>query len=247
MLGTRARQRGDPEGDLSRHAEGFAAGRQYRCGWVGRQETGDERRAADDEVLAVVQHEQRWLVAELDGELVDRGGAGRLAGADGGECGAADGVRVRQRRQFDPPHPAGVRIDGLGGDGEGEAGLAHPGRTRQGDEPITAQQTADVGDLAGPPDQRRQLDGQVVSEHVERSQRRERRRQIGVDDLPDVLRALEVLETVLAQVDQRRVGREPISDQRRSRRGHQHLTAVPAVADPRRAVERGTDVVAAVA
>ena len=62
----------------------------------------------DDEMLAVVQHEQRRLVAELNGELVDRAGAGRLAGTDGGECSATDGVRIRQRRQFDPPHPARV-------------------------------------------------------------------------------------------------------------------------------------------
>jgi len=48
-----------------------------------------------------------------------------------------------------------------------------------------------------------------------------------VSHLPDVLRPLEVPETVSAQVEQGRVGRESIGDQLRSCRRHQDLVAVP--------------------
>ena len=209
------------------HAEGLAAGGQHRRGRIGRQQSGDELGAGGDEVLAVVQDEQRRLVAELGRELVGGGDAGHLAGAEGGQRGATDGVRIGERRQLDPPHAAGLRVDGLGGDGQGEAGLADPGRTGQRHQPLACQQAAHVGDLAGPPDQRRELDRQVVAERVERPQRRERRRQVRVDELPDVLGASEVLEAVQAEIDQRRPGREAVGDQRRGRRRHQHLTAVP--------------------
>ena len=114
-----------------------------------------------------------------------------------------------------------------------------PRRARQRHQPLAVEQDRDTRrSRPVSPDERCQLDRQVVAERVERAQRRERRRQIRVNHLPDVLGPPEVLETVPAQVEQGRAGRKAIGDQLRRRRRHQDLTAVPAVADPAATVER---------
>ena len=158
------------------------------------------------------------LVAELDRQLVNDGTARNLAGAQRGQRGPTDGVRIGQRGQLDPPHAARLRVECLRGHGEGEAGLADAGRTGQRHQPLPRQHFAHLDDLAPPTDERCELDREVVVEHVERAQRRKRRRQIGVDQLPDVLRGSEVLEAVQPEISQRRPHRETIGHQRRGRR-----------------------------
>ena len=59
---------------------------------------------------------------------------------------------------------------------------------------------AERGDVVLPADQRRQLDGKVVTVRVERAQRRMRGGQLRVDDLPHALGTAEVLEPVHAEV-----------------------------------------------
>ena len=73
--------------------------------------------------------------------------------------------------ELDPPHsvePAIARRRGVGG----EPGLAGSTGARDRDESLTAQQLVDGGQFGLTTDERRQLDGQVVGDAVERTQRR---------------------------------------------------------------------------
>jgi hypothetical protein len=138
----RAAHRRDPPGDLPGHPEGLAAGGQHRGGRIGRQDSGDEVGAGRHEVLTVVQDEQRRLVAERGRQLVGDGHAWGLTSAESGQGGAIDGARIGQGCQLDPPHPAGLRVDCLGGCRLGQAGLAHASRTGQRHQPLAGQQVA---------------------------------------------------------------------------------------------------------
>ena len=60
----------------------------------------------------------------------------------------------------------------------------------------------ELGDLGPPPDQRRQLHGQVLPVRVQRRQRRELGRQIRVHQLPDPFRAPEILQPVATEIGQ---------------------------------------------
>jgi hypothetical protein len=237
-----AAHRWHPPGDLTRHAEALAARRQHRCGRIGDQQRGDELGAAVDKMLTVVQHEQRRLITELDGELLSRGSTGRLASAERGQGGATDGTRIGQGRQLHPPHAARLRVQGLDGDRQCETSLPHPRRPRQRDQPLAGEQVADLGDLAGSADQRCQLDRQVVVEQVQGPERRKRRREIRVDQLPDVFGSPEILEPMLAEVDDCGPRREVVVDQSRGRCRQQHLPAVPSGPNPGAAVERLAEV-----
>ena len=96
-LRARAAHRRDPPGDLAR------ARRAVRGWWPAPtstdspQEIRDQLRARGDQVLAVVEDEQRRLVAELDRQLIDDGRRQDLTSAERGQRGATDRARIGQR------------------------------------------------------------------------------------------------------------------------------------------------------
>ena len=93
------------------------------------------------------------------------------------EIAGRDARGIPHLRQLDPPDAVHEAVEHLGGRQLSQTGSCPPLR-RPRSSPVGASRArrGDRGDLVGPPDERRQLDGQVVPVHVERSQGLERRR-----------------------------------------------------------------------
>ena len=72
--------------------------------------SGDELGAVSDEVLTVVQHEQRRLVAERGGELHDTGNARCSAAPSTASAARAAPSSSGHRGELDPPHAAGEAL-----------------------------------------------------------------------------------------------------------------------------------------
>ncbi len=125
----------------------------------------------------------------------------------------------------------------------GEARLAHSANSRDGHQRAGAQCLPDLDQLEIATDERRDLDGEVAAEGVERAHGREVACEIGVDDLEDTDRAGQVAQPVLTEVDEIdamiRVAQQLLGGER-----HEDLAAVGDTHQPRRPVQRGAVVVA---
>ncbi len=128
---------------------------------VGGEQVGGERGDPVDEVLAVVQHEDRRSVAEgsddpagdvRDDDVPQRAGGAHLGDPEqGGERGD-DVLGGPERSELDD-HDRGVGRQ-PGGDRLREAGLAEPARTEDRDQPVAGQEVRDGGEVRLPSDQR---------------------------------------------------------------------------------------------
>jgi len=78
-----------------------------------------------------------------------------------------------------------------------------------------------------------------------RPQRREVGRKVVGNKLKEVLRAIEILQAVLAKIAQRNARREPVGDQLARRAGDEDLATVAGRTDPRRAMHVEADVIMA--
>ena len=110
----------------------------------------------------------------------------------------------------------------------GQTGLADPRRTGQRDEPVGVERAGDGRQLAGPTDQRRRLERQVVTVGIQRPQRREVASQFRVRELVHQLRSDQVLQLVRPQIDQPSTVRESIEHQLGGGPRHDHLPTVGA-------------------
>ena len=126
----RGRQRRHPPQHLARDAQRLPAGGEHPQQRAGPQEGVDQGRAGPQDVLAVVDHEDRLPLAEVVDEGVDQGPGRLLHHADGGGDGAGHQRLVGERGQVDEPAPVGVGRQRAAGDLERQAGLARPGRVR---------------------------------------------------------------------------------------------------------------------
>jgi hypothetical protein len=78
---------------------------------------------------------------------------------------------------------------------------------------------------------------------LHRPQRRELTAEVGMFELEDVLRAAQILQAMHAQITQRRLRREPILNQTRRRLRQHHLAAMSRRHQPRRTIQRRTEVI----
>ena len=164
-----------------------------------------QKRRALDEVLEVVEHEERGSLAEVieqlllwreaavraaEGELerLGEGGREQLRRGDGGERDEVDAVRV-----------AG---DAPGGGLEGKPRLARPARPDEREQAAAGvlQQPVDRFELRRPTDERRSWQREVLHACLDRLQERELARKAVDLELVDALRRAQVLEPVSAEV-----------------------------------------------
>ena len=92
-----------------------------------------------DDVLAIVEDDERWPVPELEGELPTGGRADRptrpaWSAARPTASASATGASSTHHT------PSRMGRGYTGGDGERRDGLPHPGRTGQGDQPLMGEQ-----------------------------------------------------------------------------------------------------------
>ena len=110
-----------------------------------------------EDVLAVVQEEERVARLEVGEERGLRGLARGLPRSQRGECGAGDERRVREGREVDEPDAVGGAVEATGHGLEGEAGLAHAPRAGQRHERARGQQALDLRELPLSPDEAGEL------------------------------------------------------------------------------------------
>ena len=200
-----------------------------------------QKPGALDEMLEVVEHEQRRALAEVveqlllrreaavravDGELdrVGEGGREELRRGDGGERDEVDAVRVA--------------VDPAGGGLEGEPGLARPARPDEREQAAAGvlQQPVDRFELRRAADERRSRQRKVLHPRLDRLQQRELARQTLDLELVDALGRAQVLEPVRAEVAYL------VVDERASRLRKQYLAAVADGCDARASVHVDSDV-----
>ena len=165
-------------------------------------------------------------------------------------AGSAQRVGDRRPHQLGAVHRVqrdeeqAVRVGVLqgGGDRERDPGLARPAGTGERHQPdlVVAEQAGDLGELRRPADQRRRGDRQVGAA-AEAAQRREVVGQVRHHEVVQVLRLVEVLEPVPAEVADRRL-RAEVADQGAGGLRDHRLAAAGGGGDPGRAVHVDADV-----
>ena len=181
-----------------------------------------------DDLLEVVEHEQRPPVAEERGRVA--------LGADRARDRGEDERRIAKRRQVDEPDAVGERVPRLARRREREASLPDPAGTRERDDPraVIREQAPDVGELHLAPDE-------GVRRHREiRLEQRPQARKLPVPELVDPLRLRQVLQAVQAEIDKQQV--VTWSREAGGLLGDEHLPAVAGAHQPSRLVHVQTDV-----
>ena len=142
-----ARHREQP---LERHREADPAGGHDGRVRAGGQQPFDEGDHSGHDVLAVVQHHQRLGPGELGEHGVGRGPAHLFPETERAGHRRSDHGRVGHRHQVDIPRPVGEATGHLGGNGQRQAGLAHPARTDRGDQAMSRQSVGQRGPFRRP-------------------------------------------------------------------------------------------------
>ena len=200
-----------------------------------------EQVRAVDEVLEVVEHEQRRPLAQVVEELFLRREA--AVGAVHRELDRLGNrrrqeLRRRHRDERDEVHAVRVALDPARGGLERKSRLARPARPDEREQAAVGilEQPVDLVELRRAADERRARGGQVLHARLDRLQQREVAREPVDLELVDALRRAEILEAVHAQVADVRV------HERTGRLRQEHLPAVADGGDPRALVHVEADV-----
>ena len=206
------RHRRHPPAELAGNVERRAARGEHRDGRARCEQGGGNLRAGVEEVLAVVEDDQRPLRTQPANDAAEA-----VDAVFGEECSSADGAgderRLGHGREIDPPHTVGEGLGDLGGHLLGEPGLARAPEAGERDQPVLEDEPRDGVDGVEATDEGRQRDRQVVRDGVERAQRREVGLDVGVGQLPYVLGPRQVLEAVDPEVEKVGVRAELVDDQ----------------------------------
>jgi hypothetical protein len=179
-------------------------------------------------VLGVVQEEKRPSSRQAPAEDLAQLAARLLLDLEHLRQSRDQQVCVAEGCQWHPPQAVGIRLGGFGHRLEREPALP---RTlgppqREKTEIVALQELDDLGQLALPPEERGRRSWEV------RLTQAQERREDSIAELEDALWRSEILEAVLAKIDE---GVAP--EQRRCRRGHEDLPTVARRRDPRSPVD----------
>ena len=145
-------------------------------------------------------------------------------------------MRIADRSQRHEEHAVLESLADLGCDLQAEAGLAGAARPGQGQQAVCLQELESFSQLPVTAHEAGELGGQIVGRVVERFQSRELGRQALDLQLKDLLRLGQILQPVLAQVEQSDPFRKTAFDQCLGLAGHDHLAAVSCRCDAGSAV-----------
>ncbi len=161
-VGGRHPERRDGDDRLAEHAQRLAAGQQHPHLRTGAEQRIDELGDGVEQVLAVVEQQQRRPSGQRlrqPGQDVGRGASrrtveqGGLAQPERPGDGGGDVLAIGDCRQVDEPHPVGQLRLQRRADLDGEPGLARAARPDQRHEPGGAQRGPDPGELAAAADE----------------------------------------------------------------------------------------------
>ena len=214
------------QGPLAAHAEYLAAcGQDAQTGAARQVALGEQRSRAHDR-FTVVEHQRQLALSQPVLERVGCGLIQKLGHAQHGSHQRDDPVVPRDRETHEP-HPVPERRQRLGGRLQRQSCLADASGPSQSDEPAVAERAEHIGELALPPDERIDGRGQVgPREGVQRAERRELSRQIGMGHLKQPLRPPKVTQPVLAEVHDPALLGHRVVEEFFGRKRHDHLAAV---------------------
>jgi hypothetical protein len=148
---------------LARAVQRLAARRQQAHGGRAEEHRLGEVRAGRDEVLAIVEHEQRSPPREVADERVERGALRGHRDAERRERGLGDESRIAEPRELDEPDAVGRRVQGRAADLEGEPRLAAAAGTGQRKQSRALERAGDLRLLAPAAHEARQRAREVVA------------------------------------------------------------------------------------
>ena len=158
----RQRERGNVDDDFTRHAKRLPARGKDPQTRAGAKEGAGEDRGRIEDVFAVVEDEQRALVAD---EVAERGGrpARRpILESERGEGRLDHERRVLDRRQLDEPDPVRELASRIARPAHGELRLADTARAGERQEPRVAECAPNVVEFLAASYETRQFDWQVA-------------------------------------------------------------------------------------
>ena len=183
--------------------ETLAAGSEH-AEQAARAEQGVHRlRRHVEHVLAVVQDEQHPAAVKMLHHRVQDRLAGCMDDADGRRDRRRDVGRIGQRAQVDEPQPLRELIEQLAGGLDRQACLADAAGAGEGDERRGGEHALGLCDLPLATNEGRELAGKVVRTGVQRPRRSELSDEARGHDLVETLRGGQILELVLAEVEER--------------------------------------------
>ena len=142
---------------LAAHPERLSAGRDDREPGARHQQSFGDPCSFGDDVLAVVQHDQRLLIGQMIGDAIDAESRRTLrhqravGDPDGAGDGVGHGVGRAEWCQIDEPHVH--RADVGRSDFDSQASLACTARADHGDQPICCHHRRERGDVVDPSDE----------------------------------------------------------------------------------------------
>jgi hypothetical protein len=151
---------------LARDAQRLSAGGEEAQPGRDGEGAGGEGGAGLDEVLAVVQHEEERARAQVGQQVRRRIGARGEPEGQGLRHRLGDERGLGDAGQLDQPDAVGEARGQIGGDGEGQAGLAAAAHAGHGDQRGSGERLGERGALALAPDQRGVHDREVVARRV---------------------------------------------------------------------------------
>jgi hypothetical protein len=196
-----------------------------------------------DHLLAVVDDQHQLAGLQVRGQRLDERAPRLLAHAQDARSLARHQPLVANGLQIDEPHPVRVRVHHRRADLQREARLAEPPHAEQSQQPRPLQHVLDLVALALASDERGQLLRQVVRRRLELAQRRKLLPKLRMHDLEDCLGGREPLQPHAAEIEQRHPVGEPVLHRLGHRPRHEDLLPVRRPHDPRRAVDRGAEIV----
>jgi hypothetical protein len=179
-----------------------AAGHEQFAGGRAGQQLGEHRRGLD-EPFEIVQDQEHLLPGQMRPQPLQE-----LRFFFSHPQHPGDDRRheagVGERAQIDKPDAVGEGLDEVGGSLERQTCLPHAAGPRDGQQPhvVPAQERHDLGHLILAPEKGRRLHRQVVGPGGERADGREVGRQIGMQELEDPFRPIEIAQRVRAEIAQ---------------------------------------------
>jgi hypothetical protein len=166
-------QRGDAPRDFTRDSDRFSARGDDRECAAAPQQLLSGVRGRGDEVLAVVEHDEHRIVADVVGDGLDLRARRLVRQPHRPRDRRRHKHGVGEGREFDVPNAVFEVGDGVSGELKREAGLTCAASASEREEPTVPDQAPQFGEFGFAADETGQLHWQVVRKRVKRAQWRE--------------------------------------------------------------------------
>ena len=228
---------------LARDIETLPARRQYPHPRALRFDRGHQTGSRAQYMLAVIQHQEQLLIAQVHDERFHQGQARMLGDSEHRRQGVDDLFRIADRGKLTEPRAVRKIGQHLLGDLQGETRLAHPTNPGERDNAHVSEGVDRAAYFLLASDKGADLERQVAGKRLQRPQRWELTLQRGCVNLEDALGSAQVPQPVLSEIEEHHALCQHLTRQIRGGMRAHDLTAMRQIHQPRRPVHRRTEVV----